>query len=108
MKIEELNTLLAAKKASPKPPDDEGPELDYYPEEDDASDNLTEALLQLEECWSFLDGLCDHFKSPRALMTPFMRRELTKVTANAVALLLQYNMKELRGEDETIDKICTG
>lgn len=94
MKIHELAAAAKLAAASDTLPDDF-----EYPEDSDEQENLTEALLQLENCWALLDALDEHFRSPRARMNKYLRREISRVTTDSCNILLQYNMAELHEED---------
>lgn len=90
MKIDELDALCASSKI---PPDCLDCDEEYEEEgEESIDDQLTNALIQLEAAWSLIDALGDHFKNPRNKMTNYLRREMTRVGADAANLLLEYNM----------------
>lgn len=94
MKIHELAALAARNAAEPE----ENTDLDFPyddSDEDDTEANLTEALIQLENCWAVLDGLVEHFNAPRARMTKYLRREVARAALDSCNILLQYNMAEI-------------
>lgn len=106
MKIHELAAACKAQANAEKEGDDL--EFPFDADEEEGEANLTEALLQLEACWSLLDGLGEHFKSPRAKMNTFLRREIARVATDTANLLIQYNMTDLHEEDtDIIDVIPT-
>lgn len=98
MKIHEL-AALCSQKAKVEAGEEVDPE---YPEDDNVEEeqNLTEALLQLENAWALLDALTDHFKAPRARMNKYLRREIARVATQTFSLLQQYDMAEIHGPDE--------
>lgn len=101
MKIHEL-----ARVAKPPSAGAEAEQDDLYEEEeeeDETQANLTEALLQLENCWALLDALDDHFTVPKAKITKFLKREISKAANDSCNLLLQYNMAEINPATSIID-----
>jgi hypothetical protein len=99
MKIHELAALCSQKAKA----EQEGEEVDpEYPEDDNVEEeqNLTEALLQLENAWALLDALTDHFSVPKARMNKYLKREIARVATQTFSLLQQYDMAEIHGPDE--------
>lgn len=106
MKVDELRALCLKQAEAPQEDDEE------YPEDTgDDTDDLSEALIQLDNAWALLDGLADHFSVPRARMNKYLLREIIRVAGENLALLSQYDMEEIRTNNligQTVENICQG
>lgn len=92
MKIDELQRICTLKPPGATEPEEE------FEGTDEEYDQLSAILSQLENCWSLIDALSEHFKNPKAKMTAYFRRELARVSTDSANTLLEYNMS---GEEET-------
>lgn len=84
MKIEDLIRTCAA-----APPNCEE---EFEPEEEGEEDEVSTLVAQLEDAWFLLDAINDHLKNPKARMTTYFKREITRISGDIANTLFDYNI----------------